>query len=143
MLRQFWTTACLEVINLLFDNKADAKGEHLSIQFLFHIVYCSRQKSEPHRDAQLSLPAIRIVGSELRFCSDRAANKFTNNKRMYNHFVVIKPGFQLGIPVSEMINPNRGINEYHATPVGRLLGIGDSFFSVPPRSANRLRFPSR
>ncbi len=37
-----------------------------------------------------------------------------------------------------MINPNRGVYENHATLVGRLLGIGDSFFSVPPRSANRL-----
>src|SRR5208337_909076 len=37
-----------------------------------------------------------------------------------------------------MINPNGSIYENHATLVGRLLGIGDSFLSVPPRSANRL-----
>src|SRR5271169_5542374 len=37
-----------------------------------------------------------------------------------------------------MINPNGSVYENHATLVGRLLGIGDSFFSDPPRSANRL-----
>src|SRR5271157_4113213 len=57
---------------------------------------------------------------------------------MHDHFVVIQPAFQLGVTISQVINPNGSIYENHATLVGRLLGIGDSFFSVPPRSANRL-----
>src|SRR5208283_1464937 len=57
---------------------------------------------------------------------------------MHDHFVVIQPAFQLVVTTSQVIYPNGSIYENHATLVGRLLGIGDSFFSVPPRSANRL-----
>ena len=50
----------------------------------------------------------------------------------------MKKGLQPLIPGAEMVNPHRGIDEYHATRLGRRRRIGASLRSVPPSSANRL-----
>jgi len=77
--------------------------------------------------------SLRRPSISFRFLMD--PSKFPKDEGMNHHFAIYQRFLQLLVAVEKVVNPNRRINKYHAD---RLLGIGERFFSVPPRLASRL-----
>jgi hypothetical protein len=51
---------------------------------------------------------------DLRTILHRSASQLTNDKRMAEDFIAVQEATQLAIALTQMINPNRCINECHA-----------------------------
>src|SRR5580765_3896227 len=66
-----------------------------------------------------------------------AACQLTDNKRMAKDLLIKEQSFQTFATRSEMLNPNRSVDQNHARLRGRRLRIRRSCFSVPPRFAKR------
>lgn len=73
----------------------------------------------------------------LRPVFEGPTGKLSNDEGVNEYFIVIEESPEQGVAPGKVLNPYGGIDESHATLVERLLGIGESFFSVPPSSANR------
>jgi hypothetical protein len=67
-----------------------------------------------------------------------SAGQLADDKGVDEDFSAFKKFREAGDARPEMIDPNRGIDENHGDQaVGRLRGMGRSFFSVPPSLASR------
>lgn len=76
-------------------------------------------------------------GQDLLAPPEIAARQLTQHERMAENLVIGKKRLKAGTPRSQVLDPDRGVNQDHAAFLARRRRTSDRLFSVPPSSARR------
>jgi len=103
-------------------------SQFIAIDELEHLVVLRHRRSGERRQERQDLRAIR----------EPTAREFTDHERMAPHDVFLKSGGQSRVAAAEVIDPDRGVDQYQGA--GRRRATDSSPGWVPPSAARRRAF---